>query len=92
MYDEVVRCNIVLDRIDRVTFSSQELKQRYIAEVKFIRALLYFHLERKSADISLAIEEITTKDQAYPKNFSGSNPCAVRTSAGTPFQTPGLFP
>lgn len=64
MYNGISRSNTILGRIDQVSFSSENLKKRYIAETKFVRALLYFHLVRKFGDIPLSTEEITTKDQA----------------------------
>ncbi|WP_028296723.1 RagB/SusD family nutrient uptake outer membrane protein [Olivibacter sitiensis] len=64
MYDGIARCNTLLARIDQVAFTEEALKQRYMAEVKFVRALLYFHLVRKFGDVPLSTEEILTKDQA----------------------------
>lgn len=64
MYDGISRCNTLLSRIDQVQFSSEDLKKRYIAEAKFVRALLYFHMVRKFGDVPLATEEITSKAQA----------------------------
>lgn len=64
MYDGIARCNTILSRIDQVTFSSEDLKNRYIAETKFVRALLYFHMVRKFGDLPLSTVEITTKEQA----------------------------
>ncbi|MBK1441393.1 RagB/SusD family nutrient uptake outer membrane protein [Parapedobacter sp. ISTM3] len=64
MYDGIARCNTLLSRIDQVVFSSEALKQRYIAETKFVRALLYFHMVRKFGDIPLSIHEIRTKEEA----------------------------
>lgn len=64
MYDAIARCNVVLTHIDHVTFADEELKNRYKAEAKFVRALLYFHMVRKFGDIPLSIEEIKNKEQA----------------------------
>ena len=64
MYDGIARCNTLLSRIDQVPFSDEALKQRYIAEAKFVRALLYFHMVRKFGDIPLSIQEIKTKEEA----------------------------
>ncbi|PPL03989.1 RagB/SusD family nutrient uptake outer membrane protein [Parapedobacter indicus] len=64
MYDGIARCNTLLSRIDQVAFSDDALKQRYIAEAKFVRALLYFHMVRKFGDIPLSVQEIRTKEEA----------------------------
>ncbi|MGK6352267.1 RagB/SusD family nutrient uptake outer membrane protein [Parapedobacter sp. DT-150] len=64
MYDGIARCNTLLSRIDQVTFSDEALKQRYMAETKFVRALLYFHMVRKFGAIPLSIQEIKTKEEA----------------------------
>jgi len=69
MFDGIARCNTVLSRIDQVEFSDEEMKKRYIAETKFVRALLYFHMVRKFGDIPLATEEITTKEQVAALAF-----------------------
>lgn len=69
MYDAIARCNTLLSRIDQVTFSDDALKKRHIAEAKFVRALLYFHMVRKFGDIPLSLEEITTKEQANELAF-----------------------
>lgn len=69
MYDGIARCNTLLSNIDKVTFADPALKQRYIAEAKFVRALLYFHMVRKFGDIPLSTVEITTKEQANELAF-----------------------
>lgn len=69
MYDGISRCNTLLSRIDQVTFSNDAIKQRYMAETKFVRALLYFHMVRKFGAVPLSIEEITSKQQASEVAF-----------------------
>ncbi|MFZ4263698.1 RagB/SusD family nutrient uptake outer membrane protein [Sphingobacterium sp. HJSM2_6] len=64
MYDGIARCNTILSHIDVVNFSNPELKSRYIAETKFVRALLYFHMVRKFGDIPVSLVEITSRQQA----------------------------
>jgi len=64
MYDGIARANTVISRIDNMTFASEDLKKRYLAESKFVRALLYFHMVRKFGDVPLSTEEVTTKTQA----------------------------
>lgn len=69
MFDGIARCNTVLSRIEQVELSNEALKKRYIAEAKFVRALLFFHMVRKFGDIPLVTEEITTKEQAVALAF-----------------------
>lgn len=69
MYDAISRCNVLLTHVDKVEFSDANLKERYKAEAKFVRALLYFHMVRKFGDIPLSTVEITTKEQAEELAF-----------------------
>lgn len=63
MYDGIARCNTLLAHVDEVTFSSEDTKKRYMAEAKFIRALLYFHMVRKWGAIPLTTIPPTTTDE-----------------------------
>lgn len=63
MYDGIARCNTLLAHIDEVTFSSEDTKKRYMAEAKFIRALLYSHMVRKWGAIPLTTVPPTTTDE-----------------------------
>ena len=45
-YNIIMRANIVIGRVDDATFAKVELKAQYKAEAKFIRALMYFWLNR----------------------------------------------
>ncbi len=69
MFDAISRCNTLLSRIDQVSFTDEALKKRYIAETKFVRGLLYFHMVRKFGDLPLAIVEVTSKEQANELAF-----------------------
>lgn len=69
MFDGIARCNTILSRIDQVTFSSEAMKKRYIAETKFVRGLLYFHMVRKFGDLPLSTVEVTSKEQANQLAF-----------------------
>ncbi|WP_134088685.1 RagB/SusD family nutrient uptake outer membrane protein [Olivibacter sp. XZL3] len=63
MYDGIARCNTLLAHIDEVAFSGEDTKKRYMAETKFIRALLYFHMVRKWGAIPLTTVPPTTTDE-----------------------------
>jgi len=53
MYKTVSQCNLVLGNVDQVTFTDS-LKPQYVAEAKFLRALINFHMVRKWGDIPMA--------------------------------------
>ncbi|MCT1529561.1 RagB/SusD family nutrient uptake outer membrane protein [Sphingobacterium daejeonense] len=69
MYDAIARCNTLLAHVDNVKFNDENLKERYKAEAKFVRALLYFHMVRKFGDIPLSTVEVTSKEQANELAF-----------------------
>ena len=71
-YRSVSRCNAVLDRIGDIDMDDA-LKSRTIAEMKFIRALIYFHLVRTFGDVPLVLTEIKDPDEGYEY---GRNPKA----------------
>ncbi|MVT43109.1 RagB/SusD family nutrient uptake outer membrane protein [Chitinophaga oryziterrae] len=62
LYQSVSRANIVLSNIDNVTFASADTKSGYIAEAKFLRALIYFHLVRKWGDVPLVTKQLTSTE------------------------------
>lgn len=66
-YSTISLCNIILDRITPVAMP-QANKDRYIAEAKFVRALMYFNMVRMFAEVPLVLNEITTEAQAYSYN------------------------
>lgn len=45
-YNIINRCNIVIGRTPTATFATESLRNQYIAEAKFLRALMYFWLNR----------------------------------------------
>lgn len=45
-YKTILRCNIVIGRSDGATFSNEKLRSQYKAEARFLRALVYFWLNR----------------------------------------------
>ncbi|SFD45432.1 Starch-binding associating with outer membrane [Chitinophaga sp. CF118] len=61
-YQSITRANILLSNIDRVEFANADTKAGYIAEVKFIRALMYFHLVRKWGDVPLVTKQLTSTE------------------------------
>lgn len=58
-YAGIRNCNILLDNIDKVPGLTADLKNRYIAEAKVIRAYLYFELYSKFGDIPYFTKTVT---------------------------------
>src|ERR1700733_12915154 len=46
LYTPISRANLILSVINKISFASDATKTQYIAELKFIRALMYFNLVR----------------------------------------------
>ncbi|GAB3262683.1 RagB/SusD family nutrient uptake outer membrane protein [Larkinella harenae] len=58
-YSGINRSNIVIDRLPGIQMD-ENLKKRYIAEAKFLRALHYFNLVRLYGDVPLVVKETTS--------------------------------
>ena len=43
-YDGIARANTIITRIDDITFTSDDVKNRIKGEAYFIRSMLYYHL------------------------------------------------
>jgi hypothetical protein len=63
-YNTILRCNIVLDKIDGIEFSDPALKEQYKAEARFMRALVYFWLVRVYGGVPKVDHELGL-DEAY---------------------------
>lgn len=61
-YNTILRSNIVLDKIDAVTFTDNKLKEQYKAEARFIRALVYFWLVRVYGDVPKVDHQLTVQE------------------------------
>jgi hypothetical protein len=61
-YAGIKRCNILLGNIDKVPGLSAELKNRYIAEAKAIRAYHHFILMNNFGDVPLVKSEISIEE------------------------------
>lgn len=64
-YNTIAQCNTVIEKADGVTFANSATKDQYIAEVKFIRALMYFNLVRYFGNVPLVLKVLTTEAEAY---------------------------
>jgi hypothetical protein len=62
VYNTILRCNIVLDKIDAVPFKDPKLKEQYKAEAKFVRALMYFWLVRVYGDVPKVDKQLSVSE------------------------------
>ncbi len=69
LYAPISRANLVLSVIDKISFASEVTKEQYKAEMKFIRALMYYNLVREFGAVPLAAENVATPDQATALTF-----------------------
>jgi hypothetical protein len=69
LYTPISRANLVLSVIDQIKFASDSTKAQYKAELKFIRALMYFHLVREFGGVPLVTERLSTTDQVNAITF-----------------------
>jgi hypothetical protein len=60
-YNGVFRTNVILDKIKQANFD-ENLKKRYEAEARFLRALNYFNIVRIWGDAPIVLKEITAKE------------------------------
>lgn len=63
-YNVIARYNTILERIGAVSMD-ETLKNRYIAETKFLRAVVYFNLVRTFGDVPLILKPVSNPDEGY---------------------------
>lgn len=63
LYKCITRTNIVLDKIDNISFKDETRKNNLKAEMYFLRALTYYHLVMQFGDVPIVTKELTTKDE-----------------------------
>jgi starch-binding outer membrane protein, SusD/RagB family len=63
-YSVIARYNTILDKIGGVTMD-EALKNRYIGESKFLRAVVYFTLVNTFGDVPLILKPVSTPDEGY---------------------------
>jgi hypothetical protein len=69
LYGTITQCNAITTNIDKATFTSNDTKQRYLAEAKFLRALIYFHLVRKWGDVPLVTTTLTSTSEIIANTY-----------------------
>lgn len=63
-YVGIARSNTLLNRIAAVDMDAK-LKNQYIGEAKFLRALMYFNLVRTFGKVPLVVDEIVSSAEGY---------------------------
>lgn len=61
-YEVIYRSNLVINQVGQLDTDDDVLKNRIIAEAKFLRALAYFNLVRFYGDVPLHLEELSDLD------------------------------
>jgi len=64
-YQGIQGANIVLNRVDAISFASATVKQSRKGEMHFIRALIYFNLVRTFGDVPLVTKETTNPNEFF---------------------------
>ncbi|MFC0515144.1 RagB/SusD family nutrient uptake outer membrane protein [Mucilaginibacter angelicae] len=64
-YQGIQKANVVLNRIDKITYTDPAIKQARKGEMLFIRALLYFNIVRLYGDVPLVTTETTDPNQYF---------------------------
>ncbi|WP_159466781.1 RagB/SusD family nutrient uptake outer membrane protein [Dyadobacter sp. 3J3] len=71
-YQGIQKTNVVLNRIEAVSFKSDIIKKARTGEMKFIRALLYFNLVRLYGDVPLVTGETTDVNTYFGQGRTAS--------------------
>jgi hypothetical protein len=62
----ITRCNIVIERVPLIQME-EALRNRYVAEAKFLRGFYYYQLVRLFGDLPLVVKEVVSlTDVTYP--------------------------
>lgn len=64
-YVAIQRANVVLNRIDAITYQSDSLKTARKGAMKFIRALIYFNLVRTYGNVPLVTQETISPNSYF---------------------------
>ncbi len=69
LYVPIARANLILSLMPGISFASDATRVQYIAELKFMRAYMYFQLVREFGDVPLVTDRLTSADQAAALTF-----------------------
>lgn len=71
-YEGIARANTIISRIDEVSFTSDDVKNRIKGEALFIRSLLYYHLGVIFGNVPLITAEVTAPQNMNLNQVSAS--------------------
>jgi hypothetical protein len=69
LYRTISRANTVLAHLDDVSYADSSTRDTYEAEVRFVRALTYFHLVTEWGDVPLVLKKLETTDEVSAANY-----------------------
>ncbi|WP_057937989.1 RagB/SusD family nutrient uptake outer membrane protein [Algoriphagus resistens] len=69
LYTIISRANYVINNIEIVTYSDENLRSNHLAQATYLRALAYYHLVRKWGAVPLVIREVKTPDELEEVTF-----------------------
>lgn len=69
LFGTISRANKLLAHLDDVSYANENSRNTYEAELRFLRALTYFHLVTEWGDVPLVLEDLTTKDEVQANNY-----------------------
>jgi len=70
LYTGIDRANFLLEQIDRVEDMSNENRQRYKAEARFLRAFYYFNLVQHWGDVPFKLESTYASQSVENKDIA----------------------
>lgn len=59
LYKPISQANLVLAKMENISFSSEDRKNQFNAELKFVRALMYFNLVQEFGGVPLVTTRLT---------------------------------
>lgn len=64
-YQTIQKANVVLNRVEAITYKVDSVRQARKGEMKFIRALMYFNLVRLYGNVPLVTKETTNPNEYF---------------------------
>jgi hypothetical protein len=69
LYTPIFRANTILSVIPDISFANNDTRNQYIAEMKFVRALMYFNLVREFGGVPVVTEPLNNPEEAEELTF-----------------------
>ena len=64
LYTPISRANLILAAMPNIKFASEDTRKAYDAELRFIRAFMYYNLVKEFGDVPVVTERLTSAEQA----------------------------